>query len=66
MTSNVDRVYPFQVLFPADPTGLAADSEAQAEEVRAVDVERVHARIGWVPPSLMNQLDDALRLHLSL
>lgn len=31
VTSNVDRVYPFQVLFPAADTGLDRDSKAQAE-----------------------------------
>jgi mRNA interferase MazF len=66
VTSNVERVYAFQVLLPADSTGLAVDSKAQAEQVRSVDVERVHVRVGVVPPDLMNQLDDALRLHLAL
>jgi mRNA interferase MazF len=66
VTSNVERVYPFQVLLPAESTGLTNDSKAQAEQVRAVDVERVQRRVGSVPSELMNQLDDALRLHLAL
>ncbi|MEO6206259.1 MAG: type II toxin-antitoxin system PemK/MazF family toxin [Mycobacteriales bacterium] len=66
VTSNVERVYPFQVLLPASATGLATDSKAQAEQVRSVDVERVRRQVGTVPPDLMNQLDDALRLHLAL
>lgn len=66
VTSNVERVYLFQVLLPADSTGLTVDSKAQAEQVRSVDVERVQLRVGTVPPDLMNQLDDALRLHLAL
>lgn len=66
VTSNVDRIYPFQVLLPASATGLATDSKAQAEQVRSIDVERVQGQVGTVPPELMNQLDDALRLHLAL
>jgi mRNA interferase MazF len=66
VTSNVERVYPFQVLLPASATGLATDSKAQAEQVRSVDVERVQHQVGAVPSNLMNQLDDALRLHLAL
>lgn len=66
VTSNVERVYPFQVLLPAVLTGLSVDSKAQAEQVRSVDVERVQRQVGTVPPELMNQLDDALRLHLAL
>jgi len=66
VTSHVERVYPFQVLLPASSTGLSVDSKAQAEQVRSVDVECVQRRVGSVPPELMNQLDDALRLHLAL
>lgn len=66
VTSNVERVYAFQVFLPAESTGLAVDSKAQAEQVRSVDVERVRRRIGSVPGDLMTQLDDALRLHLAL
>lgn len=66
VTSNVERVYPFQVLLPAEATGLSIDSKAQAEQVRSVDVERVRRRVGTVPPELLDQLDDALRLHLAL
>jgi mRNA interferase MazF len=50
----------------AADTGLRDDSKAQAEQVRAVVVERVGARIGVLPPALMSRLDEALRLHLGL
>lgn len=66
VTSNVERVYPFQVALPAAMTGLDRDSKAQAEQVRSVDVTRVLGRLGAVPGPLLAQLDDALRLHLSL
>jgi mRNA interferase MazF len=66
VTSNVDRVYPFQVLLPAAATGLSRDSKAQAEQVRSVAVERVGTHLGRVPPILLRELDDALRLHLAL
>ena len=66
VTSNVDRVYPFQVLFPAADTGLDRDSKAQAEQVRSVSVERVSRKIGAAPPALMLAVDDALRIHLAL
>ena len=66
VTSATARVYPFQVLLPAADTGLRNDSKAQAEQVRAVAVERLGARVGALPPSLMAALDEALRLHLAL
>jgi mRNA interferase MazF len=66
VTSNVDRVYPFQVLLSGATTGLNRDSKAQAEQVRSVSVERVSRKLGAVPPDLMLAVDDALRLHLAL
>ena len=66
LTANVERVHPFQVLLPAEECGLRRDSKAQAEQVRAVDVERVARRVGVVPPGLMRRIDDALRRHLDL
>ena len=66
VTSNTERVFPFQVLLPAPKTGLERDSKAQAEQVRSVAVERVGTRVGVVPPDLLALLDEALRLHLAL
>lgn len=66
VTSATKRVYPFQVLLRAADTGLRHDSKAQAEQVRAVAVERLGARVGTLPPALMVELDEALRLHLAL
>jgi mRNA interferase MazF len=66
VTSNITRVYPFQVLLPAELTGLLADSKAQAEQVRSISIDRLGAVIGEVPHHLMEELDEALRLHLAL
>ncbi|MGD0441308.1 MAG: type II toxin-antitoxin system PemK/MazF family toxin [Acidimicrobiales bacterium] len=66
VSSNTERVFPFQVLLPAPKTGLERDSKAQAEQVRSVAVERVGTRVGVVPPDLLALLDEALRLHLAL
>jgi len=66
VTSNTDRVFPFQVLLPAGATGLAVDSKAQAEQVRAIAVERVGAQVGLMTTELQAALDEALRLHLAL
>lgn len=66
LTSNVDRVYPFQVLVPASGSGLQHDSKAQAEQVRSVSFGRLGAKLGSVPARIMIDLDEALRLHLAL
>ena len=66
ITSNVARVYPFQVLLRADQTGLTRDSKAQAEQIRSVAVERIGMHIGRLPAAVMTELDEALRVHLAL
>ncbi len=66
VTSNVDRVFPFQVLLPAEMTGLQLDSKAQAEQIRSVSVERLGPVLGVVRGALLTELDDAIRLHLQL
>ncbi len=66
VTSNIDRVHPFQVLLPADATGLSSDSKAQAEQVRLIAVERIGQIIGTLTDDLQASLDEALRLHLGL
>ena len=65
VTSNTERVYPFQVLLPAGD-GLDRDSKAQAEQVRSVAVERIGARVGQLNAPQIAALDEALRLHLAL
>lgn len=66
MTANIRRIHPFQVRLAAQASGLPRDSKAQAEQVRAVAVERLRDRIGRVPRRSMNEIDAALRLHLNL
>jgi mRNA interferase MazF len=54
------------VLLTATEPGLERDAKAQAEQVRSIAVERVHGRLGVVPQARMDEIDDALRLHLGL
>ncbi len=66
LTSNVSRIHPFQVRLSAELCGLRTDSKAQAEQIRSVAVQRIGARVGRVPAQLMEQLNEAMRVHLAL
>ncbi|HVW42697.1 MAG TPA: type II toxin-antitoxin system PemK/MazF family toxin [Amycolatopsis sp.] len=66
VTTNVARIYAFQVLLRVGDCGLKADSKAQAEQVRSVSVERIGRKVGEVPGALMEKVDHALRVHLGL
>jgi mRNA interferase MazF len=66
LTTNTDRIHPFQVLLEATATGLADDCKAQAEQVRSIDVQRIGGRVGSVHAAVMDDVDEALRMHLAL
>ena len=67
ITSNVSRIFPFEVKLLATDTGLSKDSKAMAQQVRTLDKGRLAKSVaGHVPANLMLQVDAALRLHLSL
>ena len=66
VTSNIARIYPFQVLLRGENTGLNVSSKAQAEQIRSVAIERIGRRLGVLPSESLIELDDALCLHLAL
>ena len=53
LTSNVDRVRPFQVLLAAESSGLDRASKVQAEQIRSVDVARLSRPVGRVSSTVM-------------
>lgn len=67
LTSNVDRVFPFEVMLKAAVTGLGRDSKACAQQIRMISKLRLaEKRAGVLPSAEMHALDAALRLHLAL
>lgn len=66
LTSRVDRGVDVHVLLPMQSTGLRVPSAAQVEQIRAISINRLGATIGQVPPDLMADIDEAIRLHLDL
>lgn len=66
ITSNIEKVYPFQVKIHRGASGLRVDSKAQAEQIRAVAVSRIGRQVGRLSAELQEELDIALRLHLNL
>lgn len=67
LTSNVNRVYPFEVLLNPEVSGLTKPSKVQAQQVRTISKQRI---IGEVLASLNEEMmvliDAALKLHLGL
>ena len=66
VTSNVSRIYPFQVLLGGNEGGLDRESKAQIEQLRSVDVSRFGRRLGVLEKTTLRKVEAAIRLHLAL
>ncbi len=67
ITSNVTRVYPFEVLITPEDSNLSRPSKVQAQQVRTISKERISGGVvGSLSEELMVLVDAALKLHLGL
>lgn len=67
LTSNVSRVYPFEVALTAGESGLPKDSKVQAQQIRTIAKERIQGvAVGHLELDRMQAVEAALRLHLGL
>ncbi len=66
ITSNVSRVYAFEVEIPEGEGGLRTRSKVMPNQTRAVDKLRLIKRLGGLPVGIMSRVDQALRIHYSL
>jgi mRNA interferase MazF len=66
ITSNVTRVYSFEVEVAARVGGLRSRSKIMVNQTRAVDKARLLDKLGHLPEDVMNEVDRALLLHFAL
>ncbi|MBE9006391.1 type II toxin-antitoxin system PemK/MazF family toxin [Fortiea sp. LEGE XX443] len=67
LTSNVSRVYPFEVLLNPEVSGLTKPSKVQAQQVRTISKQRITDELlGSLNEDMMVLVDAALKLHLAL
>ena len=66
ITSNVSRVYLFEVEIPAGTSNLTSRSKIMVNQTRAVDKVRLVQLIGSLPAALMAQVKAALKLHYDI
>lgn len=67
ITSNIQLASaPGNVLLPGDATGLARDSVANVSQIFTLDKAFLTERIGSLPVSLQEEVDEGLRTVLCL
>lgn len=67
ITSNVARVYPFEVFLVSAECGLPKDSKVQAQQIRTIAKERITGNaVGKLNKEKMREVDAAISLHLGI
>jgi mRNA interferase MazF len=68
ITSNIKKIYPFEVLLKSIETGLTKNSKAQCHQIRTISKLRISKStpVGIVTDKSMIKINDAIRLHLDL
>ena len=67
ITSNVTRVYPFEVLLNPEDSGLPKPSKVQAQQVRTISKQRITSdAVGSLNEEIMQLVNAALKLHLDV
>ncbi len=66
ITSNVVKVYSFEVEIPSGVGGLRTRSKVMVNQTRAVDKVRLIKRVGHLPEQIMTEINRALKLHYDL
>lgn len=60
-----ERILPHE-LFIGKPRGLAKESKAIVEQMRAIDKGRLVTKLTKLSPELMSQLSERMKIHLGL
>ncbi|CAM4393150.1 MAG: Endoribonuclease MazF9 [Legionellaceae bacterium] len=68
ITSNVSKIYPFEVFLSMNESGLQKDSKVQCHQIRTIDRKRLKTGcIGNITKvHLISAIETALKLHLSI
>ena len=66
ITSNVSKVFDFEVLLPKAAGNLPKDSKVKADQIRTLDKSRLIKAIGTLSIPEMTAINDAMKIHLEL
>ncbi|TAD94552.1 MAG: type II toxin-antitoxin system PemK/MazF family toxin [Oscillatoriales cyanobacterium] len=67
ITSNITRVYPFEVLLNPEDSGLSKSSKVQVQQIRTISKQRITSdAVGSLNEEIMQFVNIALKLHLDV
>jgi len=65
-SKNIKKIYPFEVLLTKGTGNLPKDSKIKADQIRTLDKSRIVKFIGTLEKSEIDQIENALKIHLAL
>ena len=65
-SSKVERVFPFEVFVKKNDSRLDYDSKLKIPQMRAVDKSRLKSYIGTLSNDILEQVEDAIKIHLAI
>lgn len=68
ITSNIKKVYPFEVLLETEHTGLPKKSKVQCHQIRTISKLRINDKLVGIISSMdiIESIEYAVKLHLDL
>lgn len=65
-TKAFAKRYPTNLNVPRGTAGLKEDSTVLLSQIRTIDKARLERRLGQLPPTLMREVDEAIKVSLGL
>lgn len=66
ITSNTEKIYPFEVRLLAGEGGLKNESKIKANQIRTIDKLRLGNRLGRLTDSRIRDVEQAILIHLGI
>lgn len=66
ITSSTEKIYPFEVFFPSDKSGLSKNSKAKCNQIRTIDKKRLIKSLGNISSEKLKEIENALLIHLGM
>lgn len=65
-TKAFTKRYPTNVNVPRETAGLKEDSTVLLSQIRTIDKGRLERKLGYLPASLLREVDEAIKVSLGL
>lgn len=66
ITSNTEKIYPFEIYLPRGEGNLTNDSKVKANQIRTIDKQRLKSKIGEVGNLKLSEIEEAILIHLDI